>query len=124
MKYLLGDGVITSPKMKGVRICMLCSFHSDFGMNTSINSPLKFQLFKFSAQFVNECRRKWKDGRRACVTTKNDAHQNNDLGSGVVILYRTRLVFVKHGCPRRQQSHNMAKISKSYILTPPHPRGM
>ena len=36
---------------------------------------------------------------------------------------RTRHVFVKHGCPRRQQSRNMAKISKSYILTPPHPQG-
>ena len=35
----------------------------------------------------------------------------------------TRHVFVKHGCPRRQQSRNMAKISKSYILTPPHPQG-
>ena len=30
----------------------------------------------------------------------------------------TRHVFVKHGCPQRQQSQNMAKISKSYILTP------
>ena len=36
---------------------------------------------------------------------------------------KTRHVFVKHGCPRRQQSQNMAKISKSYILTPPHPKG-
>ena len=36
---------------------------------------------------------------------------------------KTRHVFVKHGCPRRQQSQNMAKISKSYILTPPHPQG-
>ena len=36
---------------------------------------------------------------------------------------KTRHVFVKHGCPRRQQSRNMAKISKSYILTPPHPQG-
>ena len=35
----------------------------------------------------------------------------------------TRHVFVKHGCPRRQQSQNMAKISKSYILTQPHPQG-
>ena len=35
----------------------------------------------------------------------------------------TRHVFVKHGCPRRQQSQTMAKISKSYILTPPHPQG-
>ena len=32
-------------------------------------------------------------------------------------------MFVKHGCPRRQQSQNMAKISKSYILTPTHPQG-
>ena len=31
----------------------------------------------------------------------------------------TRHVFVKHGCPRRQQNQNMAKISKSYILTLP-----
>ena len=30
---------------------------------------------------------------------------------------------MKHGCPRWQQSHNMAKISKSYILTLPHPQG-
>ena len=35
----------------------------------------------------------------------------------------TRHVFVKDRCPRRQQSRNMAKISKSYILTPPHPPG-
>ena len=35
----------------------------------------------------------------------------------------TRHVFVKHGCPRRQQSQNMAKISMSYILTRPHPQG-
>ena len=34
-----------------------------------------------------------------------------------------RHVFVKHGCPRRLQSQNMAKISKSYILTPPNPQG-
>ena len=33
-------------------------------------------------------------------------------------------MFVKHGCPRRQQSQNMAKTSKSYILTPPHPNGL
>ena len=32
-------------------------------------------------------------------------------------------MFVKHGCPRQQQSQNMAKISNSYILTPPHPLG-
>ena len=36
---------------------------------------------------------------------------------------QTRHVFVKHGCPRLQQSQNMAKISKSYILTPPHLQG-
>ena len=36
----------------------------------------------------------------------------------------TRHMYVKHGCPRRQQNQNMAKISKSYILTPPHPRGL
>ena len=29
----------------------------------------------------------------------------------------------EHGCPRQEQSYNMAKISKSYILTPPHPQG-
>ena len=38
-------------------------------------------------------------------------------------LISTRHVFVKHGCPRRQQSRNMAKISKSYILTTPNPQG-
>ena len=32
-------------------------------------------------------------------------------------------MFVKHRCPRRQQSQIMAKISKSYILTLPHPQG-
>ena len=32
-------------------------------------------------------------------------------------------MFVRHRCPRRQQSQNMAKISKSYILTLPHPQG-
>ena len=37
--------------------------------------------------------------------------------------YKTRHVFVKHGCPRWQQCQNMAKISKSYILTPPNPQG-
>ena len=35
----------------------------------------------------------------------------------------TTHVFVKHRCPRRQQSRYMAKISKSYILIPPHPQG-
>ena len=36
---------------------------------------------------------------------------------------KTRHVFVKHGGPQWQQSRNTAKISKSYILTPPHPQG-
>ena len=36
--------------------------------------------------------------------------------------YPTRHVFVKHGCTRQQQSQNMAKISKSFILTLPHPQ--
>ena len=36
---------------------------------------------------------------------------------------KTRHVFVKHGCPRWQQSQNMTKISKSHILTLPHPHG-
>ena len=34
---------------------------------------------------------------------------------------RSRHMFVKHRCPRQQQSQNLAK---SYILTPPHPQGM
>ena len=33
----------------------------------------------------------------------------------------TRHVFMKHGCPRWQQSQNMAKICNFYILTP-HPQ--
>ena len=36
---------------------------------------------------------------------------------------QTKHVFVKHRCPRQQQSPNIAKISKSYILTPPDPQG-
>ena len=36
---------------------------------------------------------------------------------------KTRHVFVKHGCPRWQQSQIVAKISKSYILAPPRPQG-
>ena len=35
-----------------------------------------------------------------------------------ILFEETRHVFVKHGCPRRQQSPNTAKISRSYILTP------
>ena len=36
---------------------------------------------------------------------------------------KIRHVFLKHRCLRRQQSQTMAKISKSYILTPSHPQG-
>ena len=36
---------------------------------------------------------------------------------------KTTHVCAKHGCPRRQQSQNMTKLSESYILTPPHPQG-
>ena len=32
-------------------------------------------------------------------------------------------MFVKNGCPRQLQSQTLAKISKFYILTPPHPQG-
>ena len=46
------------------------------------------------------------------------------MGNGSMSNIKTRHVFVKHGCPRRQQSQNMAKISKSYILNPPTPRVM
>ena len=42
----------------------------------------------------------------------------------IIVDKRTRHVFVKHRCPQRQQSQNITKISKSYILTPSHPRGM
>ena len=38
-------------------------------------------------------------------------------------LFETRHVFVKHRCSQWQQSQNMAKIFKSYILTPPYPQG-
>ena len=30
---------------------------------------------------------------------------------------------MKHGRPQQQQSQTIAKISKSYILTPPHSQG-
>ena len=40
-----------------------------------------------------------------------------------VKMQETRHVLVKHRCPRWQQNPNMAKISKSYILTLPHPQG-
>ena len=36
----------------------------------------------------------------------------------------TKHKFVKHTCPRRQQSQNMTKISKSYILLPPQRHAM
>ena len=39
------------------------------------------------------------------------------------LLFLKQHVFVKHGCPKRQQSWNMAKISKSFILTPSDSRG-
>ena len=39
------------------------------------------------------------------------------------ISYNKLDVFVNHGCPWRQQSRNMAKICKSYILTLPYPQG-
>ena len=42
---------------------------------------------------------------------------------GAICKFETRHGFVKQGCPRRQQSQTMAKLSKSYILTPPHPQG-
>ena len=38
-------------------------------------------------------------------------------------LEKTRQVFVKHGCPWRQQSQNITKLFKSYILTQPHSQG-
>ena len=38
-------------------------------------------------------------------------------------LHLTRHVFVKHRWPWWQQSQNIAKICKSYILTLPHPKG-
>ena len=38
----------------------------------------------------------------------------------ITLMNENRHVFVK---PRWQQSENTAKISKSYILTPPHPQG-
>ena len=41
----------------------------------------------------------------------------------VKVTKSTRHVFVKHGCPRRQQSRNLAKIYKSYIFTLPHSQG-
>ena len=38
-------------------------------------------------------------------------HSNDHIHLIICALSQTRHVFVKHGCPRRQQSHNMAKIS-------------
>ena len=57
----------------------------------------------------------WRKLRLRKIKQFTVAHQFHTL--------KTRHVFVKHGCPRRQQSQNMAKISKSYILTPPDPQG-
>ena len=53
---------------------------------------------------------------------------SNSANYNFSIMYIPKLeikqdVFVKHGCSRWQQSQNMAKIFKSFILTPPHPRG-
>ena len=50
---------------------------------------------------------------RVCSLSQNILHCED----------KTRRVYVTL-MPRRQQSQNMAKILKSYILTPPHPRGM
>ena len=53
-------------------------------------------------------------------------HSKNSLYSRAVITKfnsKTRHEFVKRRCPQRQQSKNMTKISKSYILTPPDPQG-
>ena len=55
--------------------------------------------------------------------TTHEIRYNQRKITSIVNFLITRHVFVKHGCPRRQQSQNMAKISKSYILTPPHPQG-
>ena len=49
--------------------------------------------------------------------------QGNQQISKFKFLDITRHVFLKQGCPLRQQSQNMAKTSKSYILTPPNPQG-
>ena len=48
----------------------------------------------------------------------------NPTASGMYVLILKLDTFVKHRCPRRPQSKNMAQFSKSHILTPPHPRGM
>ena len=56
-----------------------------------------------------------------CVLGPDLIWNSNVFFSGNLKL--TRHVFVKHGCPRQQQGQTIAKISKSYILTPPHPQG-
>ena len=56
-----------------------------------------------------------------CVLGPDWIRNSNVFFPGILKL--TRHVFVKHGCLRRQQSQTMAKISKSYILTPPHLQG-
>ena len=57
--------------------------------------------------------------------TTNDFINHNLIKLVVAVQadFGTRHVFVKHESPRRQQSQTMAKISMSYILTPPHPQG-
>ena len=54
-------------------------------------------------------------------------HWNTNVqvaGIIVSVIYLTRHVLVKHGCTQQQQSQNMTKICKSYILTRlPHLQG-
>ena len=65
-----------------------------------------------------------RDYQESVTTGQTDAGQSDPY---VLLCFagdtKTRHVFVKHGCPQRQQSQNMAKISQSNILTPPLPQG-
>ena len=66
--------------------------------------------------------------RNKDINNTNDRRENRkftlcNIEDEFHFALKTRHVFVKHGCPWRQQSQNMAKISKSYILTQPHPQG-
>ena len=74
--------------------------HSNFTCKSLIKSYKKFQL-NMSRHVGEKC-------RKLCISSILNSKQD---------------VFVKHRCPQQQQSGNMAKISKSYILTPPHPQG-
>ena len=72
-------------------------------------------------------RRSWKCKLSNGQTTDDRRRTPDTIGHWSLWLLcpkKTRHEFVKHGCPRRQQSRNMAKIPKSYILAQPHPRGM